>query len=106
VATPGPGPSSGIEGAGNRPSPTEDSLAEAAFAQGLVDTDTCPQAPARSAANTWALVGYFFEGCLAVWLFKARPAQRPQGGGAVPRMLETLGESWMEPVFHSAGGYC
>jgi len=62
----------------------------AGFAQGLVDTDTCPQAPARSAANTWALVGYFFEGCLAVWLFKARPARRHQGGGAVPRMLENL----------------
>jgi len=39
------------------------------LAQGLVDTDTCPQTPARSEANTWALVGYFFEGCfLAVYL--------------------------------------
>jgi len=63
----------------------------AGLAQGLADTDTCPQAPARSAANTWALVGYFFEGCLGVWLFKARPARRPKGGGAVPRLTDLNG---------------
>jgi len=45
---------------------------------------------------------------LAVWLFgkKARPARRPQGGGAVPRMLD---DSWRNhgerPFFIERAGW-
>jgi len=49
-------------------------------------------------------LGVWVFGCLAVWLFTCKASPTPKRRrGCAAHVGETLGESWMECVFHSAG---